>query len=543
MSKTVIGICYTCGSPVHQGYGYLQRTRGKWRVFHNDRACTGEAHKRYTGNGKSVMCINIGSHIGIENPTEAIKDYCQHYLTIDNPEFEKRTQMGFWTGNTPKTLKLYNHRMGILEMPIGCLHTIKAYMKADLTPDFKVIIVDTRKEVFMQSESECEMTPRAYQTHAIDSILSYKNGVVELFAGGGKTNIGIYAAWKTRQKTIWLTHTFDLLEQAESRCHNIFPTLTTSRITEGKMDIQGDIVFCTVQTVHRMLESKMIPTDTFGMVIVDECHRIAISAGTLMMFRECTDYFSAPYKIGLTATLHRADNLEKGILTTLGDPIFQTETDNFTDEFVFKSYGKELCRVKKEEFQVPVHVFAINTPFTITDEMRRNVYRPDSTIDFVKLMNVISEDYTRNAGIATLINELPQDAYCLVLSHRIGQLESIQAAVNTRETFLVQGNTKKGLRKAGLQDVRDGKTHVMFATYQLAREGLDIPILTHLILAMPARDFAVVTQALGRIQRPAAGKEKGVVYDIVDNLVSMMANHYRQRKSIYRKSKYKIEEI
>ena len=50
------------------------------------------------------------------------------------------------------------------------------------------------------------------------------------------------------------------------------------------------------------------------------------------------------------------------------------------------------------------------------------------------------------------------------------------------------------------------KEKVLFATYGLAKEGLDIPRLDRLILASPHRDKATIIQSLGRIERKFENK-------------------------------------
>ena len=46
----------------------------------------------------------------------------------------------------------------------------------------------------------------------------------------------------------------------------------------------------------------------------------------------------------------------------------------------------------------------------------------------------------------------------------------------------------------------------LLATYQLAKEGLDIPRADRLFLVQPVRDATAIQQAVGRIMRPAPGK-------------------------------------
>jgi superfamily II DNA or RNA helicase len=95
--------------------------------------------------------------------------------------------------------------------------------------------------------------------------------------------------------------------------------------------------------------------------------------------------------------------------------------------------------------------------------------------------------------------------------------------------------SKKGKaeREQALEDMRMGKKKYLFATYSLAREGLDIPRLERLFMTSPIKDKAWVIQSIGRIARTFEGKSNPVVYDFVDD-IGFLQKMYKKRCSIYR---------
>ena len=97
-------------------------------------------------------------------------------------------------------------------------------------------------------------------------------------------------------------------------------------------------------------------------------------------------------------------------------------------------------------------------------------------------------------------------------------------------------NTKKGKeeREEIMDKMRAGKLKYLFATYTLAKEGLDIPCLDRLFLVTPQKDYAVITQATGRIARISEGKKPPIVYDFVDDM-KFLVNMFKKRKSTYKK--------
>jgi superfamily II DNA or RNA helicase len=97
--------------------------------------------------------------------------------------------------------------------------------------------------------------------------------------------------------------------------------------------------------------------------------------------------------------------------------------------------------------------------------------------------------------------------------------------------------TKKGKaeREKAIEDMRAGKKRYLFASYRLAKEGLDIPRLDRLYLTTPQKDFAVIVQSVGRIARTFEGKDNPICYDYVDD-ITYLVNAYKQRCRHYKKS-------
>ena len=63
------------------------------------------------------------------------------------------------------------------------------------------------------------------------------------------------------------------------------------------------------------------------------------------------------------------------------------------------------------------------------------------------------------------------------------------------DAVILHGKVKKADREQALDDMRNKKKHILLATYQLAKEGLDVPCLDRLLLATPVQDCAIVVQS------------------------------------------------
>ena len=90
--------------------------------------------------------------------------------------------------------------------------------------------------------------------------------------------------------------------------------------------------------------------------------------------------------------------------------------------------------------------------------------------------------------------------------------------------------TAKAARAQAIEDLRAGRKHFLFASYSLAKEGLDIPRMDRLYLTTPKKDYAVVTQSIGRIARRAEGKKTAICYDYVD-AIGFCENQWKKRKT------------
>ena len=148
--------------------------------------------------------------------------------------------MGFYVGNIAKTINLYTVYNNIYYLPIGCFNDVwRIYPNqknwTDYTSSNKVEVINN-------------IHLRNYQEPCLKAIKDNYNGLFILPAGTGKTLTALACAGTLKEKTLWLTHTLDLLNQAKTECeHNII--CKTSTITKGKCDYSGDIVFAKVQTL------------------------------------------------------------------------------------------------------------------------------------------------------------------------------------------------------------------------------------------------------------------------------------------------------
>lgn len=458
------------------------------------------------------MEVIISNQITIREPTLEVELWCRNRLRIRNPEYIKKKRMGFWTGNIPEQLVLFQRNGEDIILPYGCVYSITEMIGGEdtLTTNFK-----SPREVSFG----CDIPLYDYQEKAVNETQFWYCGIIQSPAGSGKTQMGLALAARLGRKTLWLTHTKDLLLQSKQRAEQYMDPSLLGTITEGRVNIGKAITFATVQTMASL--NLPLLRDEWDVIIVDECHHVAGTPTAVTQFSKVLDNLAARHKYGLSATVHRADGLIQATYAILGNIIYEVPEEAVA--------GK----IRK------VAVLAKGTGTGITPECLHF----DGTVIYAKLIDHLTSDRRRNEIIRRdILDEYGDGHSCLVLSERLDHLSSLMASLPPearREAVMVSGkmSTKKGKaeREQAIEDMRAGRKKILFATYALAKEGLDIPRLDRLFLATPQKDFAVITQSIGRIARDFPSKEEPVCFDYVDNIQSM-AKSFKRRCTIYRKA-------
>ena len=452
--------------------------------------------------------MTISNNIKIQNPTNEIIEWCKQNLIIDNPDYAKKVRMGFWVGNTPKTLNLYEIHGDSYVLPYGTLKEITPMLKGSIVKsDFKDL-----ERVFYGEP--IPLYP--YQEKAVAEAKRGLYGILESKAGSGKTQMGIALVKMYGRRALWLTHTIDLLNQSRDRALQYMDKDLIGTITAGKVNIGRGITFATVQTLSKLDLSQY--KDMWDVIIVDECHRVCGSPTQLSMFSKVLNSLCARHKYGLSATVHRADGMIIATKALLGDIVYSVPDDAIADKVM------------------QVGIKPVGTGVKIS----RECLNTDGTLNYTRLVNYLCGCSTRNNLIRdSLINE--SNKSCLVLSDRLEHLENlIQLLPPTMKPYavMVSGKmtTKKGKleREKAIEDMREGKKKYLFATYSLAAEGMDIPNLERLYMTTPVKDYARVTQSIGRIARTHPDKCQPIAYDFVDD-IGYLVKMYKTRCKHYRK--------
>lgn len=453
--------------------------------------------------------ITISNVITINHPSKELLSWCTKNLRLRNPDYDKKVRMHFWVGKTPEWLYLYEIHGDKLILPYGVLRDILPMVNAN----------DIQTE-FVPPEAidySCEVPLYDYQQEAVEAVYWKQYGILQSPAGSGKTQMGIALVAKMGRRALWLTHTKDLLTQSKQRAEMYMDPALLGTITEGKVTLGKGITFATVQTMCNLDLAQY--KDYWDVIIVDECHRVAGTPTAVSQFSKVLNSLAARHKYGLSATVHRADGLILATFALIGNVIHTIPQEAVADKIM------------------KVGICPVSTGI----QLSRTCLNPDGTLNYAKMISYLTENEVRNGGIVIFLMA-SYNRPSLILSDRLSHLETLMSLLPPdmkKDAVMVSGKmtTKKGKaeREQAIADMRSGAKKYLFATYSLAKEGLDIPCLERLYMATPQKDYAVITQSIGRIARTSPGKADPICYDFVDD-IQYLAKAYKKRCTTYRKN-------
>jgi superfamily II DNA or RNA helicase len=350
---------------------------------------------------------------------------------------------------------------------------------------------------------------RQNQKDIIDKIIPYiklnSGGILCLPCAAGKTVLSLYLASIFKVKTLVIVHKTFLLNQWKERAEQ-FTDASIGIIQRNKIDIDGkDIVIGMLQSIAKEKYDNEIFKD-FGMVIFDEAHH-----APSQYFSKALPIIASKITIGLSATPNRTDKLEKILYWYFGDIMY------------------------KSEIKLNSNVLVNIINFNIEHEKFKEFKLKTGDINRAKTINKITTIGRRNKFIINILEDVLKNNLrrILILSDRIEHLKLLKDRIDkkniTTTGFYIGGMKQKDLKIAE-------NMQVIFASYGMASEALDIPELNTLFMVTSRRE---VEQAVGRVIRKIVPNIRPTIYDFVDQLPSFIRQGcYRQK--LYKKLGFEI---
>ena len=481
-------------------------------------------------------------------------DLMKATLTVPNPEYTSRVKMGFKTtefsiyGKCTKcgkeVHKVYQYFKDIPKECINCQAPIKYVVNEVPMKKFDELYKEVGNELWIPRalaskygkniavvdnttmgvgeidfKSRIELGPNQYSAmdqktfvdKFVDNLQSNYGAIGQAYAGAGKTVMALEVIHRLKRPAAVIVHKEFLMDQWADRIMSFFDI--------GKDDIgfvQRDVCeFQKKKIVIIMIQSLLAREypksmfDYFGTLCVDECHRIAAQE-----FRKAIVMFPARYRIGITATPRRADGMENVFFWHIGG-----------------------IAVEGEHRQLRPKIKVIKTNLELTQRDLRNMYDFRGKQNLNKVVDYLIVDDKRNRIIIGLLKKaLRANRKILVLSGRLAHLERLKSMIDME--MLKDGDRHTvGYYIGGMSEEErtiSATRQLIFGTFAMAQEALDIQDLDSLFLVTPKSD---IEQAAGRILRLFEGKKEPVVVDFSDS-IEICVSMLRKRVAMYRRLGY-----
>jgi superfamily II DNA or RNA helicase len=344
----------------------------------------------------------------------------------------------------------------------------------------------------------------------LSQVLDHYNVLAVAQTGSGKTVVALDVAVSLAEPTLILVHSNELRKQwiREIEDKLGIPADEIGIIQQDKCVIKP-ITIGLLQTQARRDYSDEV-YNSFGLVVVDEVHKISTE-----YFNDVLPNFNAKYRIGLSATPTRKDGSDIVLYAHLGQP-----------------------RVRATTTVMPIKVH-VDRYYT-----KRKLWGTD----FKQRLSCLSRDSDRNDRIIFWINKLYEaDRQVVVVSHSVAHIENLirmtkdagvpECAIGQFTATKLIYDRNYDWKVIGKRQSKDtelaeamGK-QIIFATYGMMKEAIDIPRLDSGIDATP--DWKA-TQLLGRIRRYRKNKLYPKWITIRDMKCEFSIQMYQSRLNDYR---------
>jgi superfamily II DNA or RNA helicase len=298
-----------------------------------------------------------------------------------------------------------------------------------------------------------------------------------------------------RANLLFIAHREEIIDQSLATFRFAMKDSTFGeKLVAGLKPVAGNHVFASIQSLHERTLGNIKP-DNFDVVIIDEFHHAAAPS-----YQRVLEYFKPKEWLGLTATPERSDGL----------PIIDLFGGKIAAEL-------RLWDAIDQGRLVPFAYFGVSDGI----DLSAVTWKRGAGYDINELTNIYAEStdwldtvvssVDKYIGLATDFKAL---GFCVSVLH--AEFMAKQFSSRGIPATFVSGESSEATRKEALQNLKDGRTKVVFSV-DLFNEGLDVPEVDVLLMLRPTDSPTLFLQQLGRGLRKLGGKYSCTVIDFVSN--------------------------
>jgi superfamily II DNA or RNA helicase len=374
------------------------------------------------------------------------------------------------------------------------------------------------------------LVPRSYQLQALTAWHEHLGrGVVVLPTGAGKTVVALMAIERLAARTLIVVPTLELLAQwRRALCEQLgLPEAAIGVVGGGQRDVRDltVITFDSAAMPRRRL-------DGFGLLIVDEVHHLPAA-----QYRRIVGKVAAPYRLGLSATLDRADGRHHDLNVLIGPMVYQRwpsdlrRTQHIAD-YIERRIFVDLSRVEQSRYELLMAQFRwylarhrIAGGDWLSALVRRAGYDQGArqALQAQRQARMIALNAeAKIPRVADLLSRHRDDRVII-----FAEYTALVDAISRR--LLIPSltyQTAPSERRALLDGFRQGR-YSKLATGRILNEGVDLPDANVAIVASGSSATREYIQRLGRVLRPKP--QTAVLYELVTRKTSETRTSRRRR--------------
>jgi len=374
---------------------------------------------------------------------------------------------------------------------------------------------------------------RDYQAEALVSWgENDKWGVLVLPTGSGKTLVGIRAIAGCNTPALVIVPTLDLLEQWKKQLEEAF-SMEIGQLGGG----EKKILPITVSTYDSAYIHAETPGNRFGLLVFDEVHHLPATG-----YRSIAEFSAAPYRLGLTATYEREDELHSELNRLVGGKVYEKQISELAGghlaPYIIKRIAIALTNEERKEYEQHYSVFL--------NYLRKTGMIMKGPQDFQKLVMKSGRDpearkalLARNAARDLAFNS---DSKLEKLKKILETHKDDRVFIFTEHNHLVHLISREFLipaithrtpakeRSSILEKFRAGSYRAV-VTSKVLDEGIDVPEANIGIIASGTGSKREYIQRLGRILRKKEGKE-AILYEIIAEETTETGTAKRRKEAV-----------
>ena len=347
------------------------------------------------------------------------------------------------------------------------------------------------------------LTIRPYQSAARQAVEDAwaRNAapLLVMATGTGKTMTALHTV-VGRGRVVWLAHRAELLTQPLAALRKHWPDVRGGIVQAARDDVRADVIFASVATLRtKARREALLAGGPIDVLVVDEAHHSPSPTHRAVIAALRSE---STRLLGLTATPDREDGAD---LSEHWEIAYSYDIQSAVrDGYLLDPYASVQ--------PIDLDLSAVD----VTD---------DEAVGLALLDQGIAEAtvaaMTRGAHFTPMLSSggsrwVEPGAPTLVFTASVKQAEAttralISAGIAART---ISGLTAAGDRRRLLRAFELGDVRVLCSPAVLT-EGTDLPIAQCAVLARPYQSWSLYVQSVGRVLRPYAGQDVGLVLDLV----------------------------